>query len=260
MSELSTGPTPYPAVNAVLARLLAGVEAALGDQFVGMYLYGSLAAGDFDPQTSDVDFLVVTAERLPAAMIAALEALHAELRDSGQPWARKLEGSYVAAAALRRHEAGGPEWPTVNEGRFYQAPHGADWVIQRSTLRERGLTVAGPPLAPLIDAVGPDDLRRAVAELLRSWWARMLADPTRLRSGEYQAYAVLSMCRALHTLRHGTIASKPAAARWAQQTLDPAQAELIEEALAWRPGVEFDQLAQVLDLIRFTLTRVAGGR
>ena len=36
----------------------------------------------------------------------------------------------------------------------------------------------------------------------------------------YQAYAILSMCRVLYTLEFGTVVSKPAAARWAQGTLD----------------------------------------
>lgn len=254
MSEISTGPTPYPEVNAVLSRLVADARAALGAQFSGLYLYGSLAAGDFDPQTSDIDFVVVTAVAPDAEAVAALERLHADLRASGLRWAGKLEGTYIAAPALRHYEAGAAQWPTVNEGRFYLAPHGPDWVIQRHILREHGVTVDGPPLAPQIDPVAPDDLRQAVSALLRSWWARMLADPTRLRASDYQAYAVLSMCRALHTLRHGTIASKPAAARWAQQALDPAQAALIQDALDWRPGDDFDRLGEVLDFIRFTLT------
>ncbi len=51
-THMSTNPTPYPDVNAVLHRLLAEVQAVLGERFVGLYLYGSLAGGDFDPDTS----------------------------------------------------------------------------------------------------------------------------------------------------------------------------------------------------------------
>jgi hypothetical protein len=43
-----SSPTPYPDVNAILNVLLAAVRAILGNQFVGFYLYGSLASGDFD--------------------------------------------------------------------------------------------------------------------------------------------------------------------------------------------------------------------
>jgi hypothetical protein len=107
----------------------------------------------------------------------------------------------------------------------------------------------------MIDPVAPQDLRRAVLGYLREWWAPMLKDPARLRSREYQAYAVLTMCRALYTLEHGTVVTKDAAARWAQETLDPRWTALIERALAWPRGAQADQLNETLDLIRYTLRR-----
>src|SRR3954465_7354397 len=85
-------PTAYPEINTVLRLLLTGVQAILGDYFIGLYLHGSLASGDFDPARSDVDFVVVTAGALPDALIPALEALHRRLLDSGLSWAAKLEG------------------------------------------------------------------------------------------------------------------------------------------------------------------------
>src|SRR5687768_72198 len=56
--------TPYTDVNEILHLLLVNVKEILKDQFLGMYLYGSLSSGDFNPETSDVDFLVVTKEVL----------------------------------------------------------------------------------------------------------------------------------------------------------------------------------------------------
>ncbi len=43
MSNQNMSPTPYLEVNAVLNELLPDVQAILGDRFIGMYLYGSLA-------------------------------------------------------------------------------------------------------------------------------------------------------------------------------------------------------------------------
>ena len=60
MTKIAQPPTPYPEVNVLLFRLLKEVQEALGEQFIGMYLYGSLASGDFDEKSSDVDFVVVT--------------------------------------------------------------------------------------------------------------------------------------------------------------------------------------------------------
>jgi predicted nucleotidyltransferase len=62
--------TPNPSVNAILEVLLSGVKEVLGTRFSGLYLYGSLAGGDFDPERSDIDFLVVTDGELPGAFYA----------------------------------------------------------------------------------------------------------------------------------------------------------------------------------------------
>ncbi len=248
-----THPTLYPGVNVVLHTLLSGVRTILGDHVIGLYLYGSLASGDFDPQRSDIDFLVVTAAALPAEMIAELEAMHARLAASGPKWAAKLEGSYLPQSALRRYDPSAAPYPQINEGRFYLALHGSDWIIQRHILREHGVVVAGPAIAPLIDPVHPDDLRRAVSGILREWWAPMLSNPAWLRDGEYQAYAVLTMCRALYTLEHGSIVSKPVAACWAQKALHERWTALIEQALTWQHDVQWDHLDETLDLIRYTL-------
>jgi hypothetical protein len=169
-------------------------------------------------------------------------------------WASKLEGSYLARPALQRYDpTDGTPWPTLNEGRFYLAPHGFDWVIQRHVLREHGVVVAGPPPQTMIDAVQADELRRAVRELLQTWWAAMLDNSLRLQDSAYQAYAILSMCRVLHTLQYGAIASKPVAAQWAQQELGEPWTSIIEQALAWRYGVQLDSRQEALDLIRYTI-------
>ena len=43
MSAHLTHPTPYPDVNVVLHALLSSVQTVLGNHFIGLYLYGSLA-------------------------------------------------------------------------------------------------------------------------------------------------------------------------------------------------------------------------
>ncbi|MEW6717799.1 MAG: hypothetical protein AB1345_09875 [Chloroflexota bacterium] len=72
-----TYPTLYPEINAVLHSLLSSAQVVLGVYFTGMYLCGSLAIGDFDPQRSDVDFLAVNAGELPDKMFQALKTMRA---------------------------------------------------------------------------------------------------------------------------------------------------------------------------------------
>jgi len=249
--------SPFPEVNAILDELLTNVQSILGNHFIGMYLFGSLASGDFDPQRSDIDFVIVTADNLPAEMVSALETLHARMTASGAKWAAKLEGTYIPQGALRRYNPEDGPFPCINEGKFYMARHESHWVLARHILREQGIVIAGPGPRTLIEPVHPDDLRRAVKEFLREWWSPMLDNPVRLQSAEYQAYAVLTMCRAFYTLKNGTIASKPVAARWARETLNQRWVPLIERAWIGRqnPGVkaQADEVHETLDLIRYTL-------
>ncbi|MEK7327663.1 MAG: aminoglycoside adenylyltransferase domain-containing protein [Chloroflexota bacterium] len=254
--SILTHPTLYSDVNAVLSALLSDAQTILGERFIGLYLYGSLASGDFNPQTSDIDFVVVTADELPGETVSTLKAMHARLAASGLKGATRLEGDYIPLLALRRYDPTRASYPHLGvDGHFEVEQHGSDSVIQRHTLREQGVVVAGSSLQTLIDPVQLNDLRRAVLELLREWWLPQLHNPARLQSSEYQAYAVLTMCRALYTLQHGIVASKPVAARWAQEALDERWAGLIEQALAWRPDAQLDNLTETLDFIRHTLER-----
>jgi len=257
----TTHPTLYPDVNAVLQLLLSSVQTILGDHFIGMYLYGSLASGDFD-QSSDVDFVIVTYDEISGDLFSALQAMHARIAASDSWWATELEGSYVPQHALRRYDPTHALHPHIDRGRgesLGMKQHDSDWIIQRHILREQGLVVTGPAPHTLIDPVLPNELRRAVLEILHGWWALMLDDPARLNSRGYQSFAVLTMCRMLYTLQYGTVVSKPVAAHWAQETLAERWVPLIERAWVGRQNprseAQSEDVNGTLDLIGCTLER-----
>ena len=251
---------PYPDVNKVLNLLLAKAQDVLGEQFVGMYLYGSLSSGDFDPVSSDIDFLIVTTEMLNEKVIDALGAMHQRIWDTGLKWALKLEGSYLPHGHMPRYEKSGIAYPTVNEGKFYLGQHDRDWIIQRHIIREQGLTLAGPDPKSLIDPVSPEDIRGAVMGFLDDWWFPMLEDLHWLekRGREYHAYAILTMSRSLHALEYGTIVSKPEAANWAKLEFEGRWQRAIEQAFAMQAGQgEFDLFDEAVAFIRFAMERVS---
>ena len=210
-----SGPTPHPAVNALLAELLDGARAVLGRQFVGMMLYGSLAAGDFDA-ASDVDVLVVTEEDISSETFAALAAMHARIAQGDSPWAIQLEISYIPQAALRRHDAEHATHPRLDRGEgesLYWMQHDVDWVVQRHALREHGLVIIGPPPASLIEPVSEAELRGAMQPLLQRREQSLRDHPADLNFRGYQSYVVLTVCRMLYTLEDGTVVTKPTTAR-----------------------------------------------
>jgi hypothetical protein len=250
-----SGPTPYRDVNMLLQDFLVAVQAILAEKLLGFYLYGSLSLGDFDPGSSDVDFLIVTTEELSGKVLDTLREMHATLAANGNLYAQRLEGSYISRAALQRYDPNNARHPTIGIDREFQvARHGSNWIIERHIVREHGVIVWGPSPRSLIDPVSPHELRTAVYEALEQFWQQQLTGPEWLRPRDYQAFAVLTMCRALYTLSQGEIVSKPAAAAWALQTLDPRWRPLIERALIWRHQHDKDDLTETLAFLHFALT------
>lgn len=254
------GPTQISAVDAIVGELLRGVKNVLGPAFVGMYLEGSLASGDFDDD-SDVDFVVATLRKVSDQLFADLREMHERIATVDSRWAFVLEGSYLPLDALRRNDPANIVHPNLEWGRgehLKWAVHDETWDIHRYIVRERGINVEGPDPKGLIDPVSADDLRRAALAMLHGWAEGLLEDPSVIVSRGYQAYIVLTMCRILYTLQFGDVVSKPKATRWARQTVPDRWIALIDRAWVARhvhtgllpdPG----EIAETLDFVRYTL-------
>jgi hypothetical protein len=228
--------TPYADVNDALRDLLAGVRAALGAQFVGLYLTGSLALGDFDLATSDIDLVVVTDGALPANLIEALREMHERFAVGDSAWAGKVEAVYIPRDVLRRATPTAEGYPQVEQGRgLFVDQLESGWIVQCYILREHGVTLAGPDPRTLIDPLDSDVLRRAVLPIPVIWLGLAYHDPAWLawlRERANQAFVALTLCRLLYTLDTGGVASKPEAARWVQQMLGGPWAGLLARSLA----------------------------
>lgn len=251
--------TPYPEVNRLLDALLPRVQTILGEHFVGLYLSGSLANGDFD-RASDVDVIVVTNEEVSGGVFTALSEMHQRLATLDSWCATQLEVTYISRAALRRFDPALAWHANLDRGhaeRLKLMQYDEGWVAQCHIVREHGITVAGPDPRTLIDPVSSDDLRQAMVAILRGWATHFLHEPASLSHRGYQSYTVLSLCRILYTLHHGVIVSKPVAARWAQATLEKHWAPLIQRAWLGRqqPGwpASTEDVRETLDFIRYTL-------
>ena len=235
---------PYPELHPVLEKFVVGVQNVLKRNFVGAYLIGSLATGDFDLD-SDVDFLIVTKEELADAQLSLLKALHLEIHNFGCYPAQHLEGSYINRSLLTRTDVVGlqPLWFVDNGSTLLErSVHDNQWHV-RCILRERGITLAGPDpkalLRPVPNEALHSEMLRAI-EKLRFRFVAEIGKPLGWFNTRFgQSFAVLTCCRMLHTLQGGAVKSKLAAAQWATLSLDREWQELIRQAWAEREGVRF---------------------
>jgi hypothetical protein len=229
-------PTPYPELNTVLEALVTSVNAALDDAFVGAYLQGSFAVGDFD-RHSDVDFVIVVADELSDGQVDALQAMHARTYRLPSLWAQHLEGSYFPAAILRNNTQGKvPLWYLDHGSQSLVRSDHCNALVVRWIVRERGVVLAGPSAATLVNPISADALRQEIRATMRDWGRQILRDPESYRNRFYQTYIVLSYCRMMHDLVNGYPGSKRAGAAWARATFGPAWSALIDRAWDGRPN------------------------
>ncbi len=252
--------TVNSAVNALIGELQSSIHAIIGADLIGLYLDGSLALGDFDAD-SDIDFVAVVTDDIPrdSERFVALHAMHERITILDTPWAIQLEGSYISARGLRRHDPALTWHPNIERGRgerLKMTDHDALWVVHRQVLREHGIVLAGPHPRDLIDPVDPEQLRSAMHAGM-PWLAIFLHEPTKITSRGYQSYLVLTVCRMRYTLAHNTVVSKPVAARWAQATLGEPWSGLIARAWSGRSNpdqpVDASEISATLAFIRMTL-------
>jgi hypothetical protein len=239
-----------------LATATAAWRSALGRNLAGVYVYGSLSTGAFNQRTSDIDVLVTT--RLPtdsAAHERIAELYRAMLGWSDDHLAGRLEAVFIPVKALAG--SGIPDLAVLelhpDEG-FKIEPLGPDFVIQKHLLRTHGITLTGRDIAKIVAPVTNSELREAAIGNLRVWWLPQLEFPGRFLTRPYQAYAVLTMCRALCLQATGEVVTKPEAAAWALRAafLEPWHA-LIVSALAYPGGQQPDQRASTIEFVRFTI-------
>ena len=234
----------YPEMASVLKQFVAGVQNALGSKFLGAYLVGSLATGDFDLD-SDVDFLILTNAELSNAEVRSLQTTHIDIHALGCYPAEHLEGSYISTHLLNRTDLVGvePLWFVDNGSTSLERSiHDNRWHV-RWILRERGITIIGPDPKTLLHPIPTGALRSeavaAIQELKSRFFAEIAQPLGWLNTRFGQSFAVLTCCRMLYTCKSGTVQSKLSGVKWAEQSLDPAWCELIRKAWTERMGVRF---------------------
>lgn len=243
-------PTPYPELNRILQDFVDRVQAVLSTNFVGAYLQGSFAVGDFDLH-SDVDFIVVTEEELSPSEVHGLQEVHERIYGLDIPWAQHLEGSYFPKDVLRDYARQGEEF-------LWYLDHGSRWLLQsahcntvlvRWVVREQGVILARPAPALLVDPIPVEALREYIRATMQDWGQKIVSHSDPFNNRFYQGFIVLNYCRMLHDLHRGWPGSKLAGARWAKANLDPCWRGLIDRAWNGRPNpaVSVRQLADPHD-------------
>jgi predicted nucleotidyltransferase len=232
--------TPYPDIDGLLSDLLDRVKQILGQNLVGLYLYGSLVTGDFDPEISDMDMLAVVSSDVDEAQFERLHAMHDGLEAENPRWKDRIEVQYVSTHALQTFRTEKSQIAALSPGEpFHFKDAGSEWLINWYIIRERGQVLYGPDPRTYIPPISKGEYLQTVREHA-TMWVEWLEQP---QDQAWQAYVILTMCRILYAIRFGEQPSKREAALWMQREY-PDWAGLVRKALVWRKGERDEGPAQ----------------
>ena len=235
-----------------LDRVIAVIGEVVGDGLVALWAVGSLATGDFDERTSDVDLIGVFGasleEREAEALAGALSHGRLACPAHGLDLIAYLEAEL---GALRRT----PEYEfSLSTGRDWEDEVGrggpyAGGIPDLALARSRGVPLAGPLPAQVLAPVPAAWVGEEVVDAIR-WHKDRIHDPFHDPQG---TNAVLNACRACCFLHTGELVSKSEGALWMLRRHDE---EVVRMALASRREAASDPLdrRQVMTFLEAVLS------
>jgi predicted nucleotidyltransferase len=184
-----------------VARDLSGI---LRGNFVGFYIMGSFVMGDWDPEKSDIDFIVVTRKPLNKRESLEIRKLHQALSKSNL--GKKLDGAYTYLEQLQQKRF------EERTGSVEDHEFKADCPCHLSAdnilcLLEYGKCIQGVPIKELGLNVSEEELSQAAYDML-------LEDMAEIdRKEDFQPlYDILvDILRCIYTLETGKLPTKPRA-------------------------------------------------
>jgi predicted nucleotidyltransferase len=96
--------TSDPEIASVLGSIREAIVTVAGSSLVGLYLFGSLATGDFDATVSDIDLLAVLADAPGEQLVARLHQMQADLAQANPTWDDRSKLSTSPCRAWRPAE------------------------------------------------------------------------------------------------------------------------------------------------------------
>jgi hypothetical protein len=220
---------PVPA--SLLEALVSDIRHVLGDDCVGLYLWGSAVSGGFDPGVSDLDLVAVTSPEIGEIDLAGLERMHLDFVRRNPEWSDRLEIVYIGRATLQSFRTSAGSLAVISPGEPFHVSNErpAAWLQNWYLVRETGVKLYGVDSAAVVPQIAPSEFVAAVVRYADEVRRRTTDEP----SPRSLAYAVLTLCRALQNVRTQTYCSKQEAAAWTRERM-PEWAWLIDAALRTR--------------------------
>lgn len=131
--------------------------------------------------------------------------MHKDFVNRHKKWDDRIEVQYFSVSGLKTFKSKTSKMANISPGEpLHIINSGIDWLLNWYLVQEYGITLFGPT-PDFIDPISKEEFLNAVKDHAIKWKDYVVNTKY---SRHYQSYAILTMCRALYTLRHGEQVSK----------------------------------------------------
>lgn len=214
----------FPDLRPLLDDLRGRLRSLLSERLVGLYLFGSVATGDYVAGVSDVDLLVALRSDLDRDEARLLTSMHHELVVAHPAFDNRVEALYISVDALQSFRQRRSRIGVISPGEPLNVKEaGTDWLMNWFLVQEYGIRLLGPDPRQFIPNITVEEFVESIRDHAASWkdWIGSK------KGAQDQSYAILTMCRALYTCTRRAHVSKERAAEW-----------VASELPEWRPTIE----------------------
>jgi predicted nucleotidyltransferase len=217
-------------VTAILENIVNSYKNILDNNLIGIYIHGSLAMDCFNPDVSDIDFLVIVRETLSFNDKRKLVDILLELSKDGP-------GKGLEMSVLLEKNAKNFKHPTpyilhysnvykatyeANHSYFCEDGEDPDLAAHITVTRARGICIYGSSIEDIFSPVPRKDYLKSIYFDIADSREEILDSPM---------YIILNLCRVLYYLKEGYISSKKEGGQWACSNLPKEYVNTVEEAL-----------------------------
>ncbi|MFJ7828133.1 aminoglycoside adenylyltransferase domain-containing protein [Psychrobacillus sp. NPDC096623] len=234
-------------IRVFVFNLLTKTQIIIEDRLIGCYLHGSLAMGGFNPDSSDIDLIIITENPLTVKAMRRLAVLY--LENSNRPY--PIEVSFLNASQLDNWSFPTPYdfhyseyWRKRYEDEIKKGTalylngdekKDGDLAAHIMMLNHRGVCIAGKPIRHVFPSIPQSDFLTSILRDYEDCLNNIEHEPI---------YCILNLIRVYWYLKDENISSKQEAGKWGASHLPPKFHSLIHqvaEAYASNSNAPFDK-------------------
>jgi predicted nucleotidyltransferase len=216
----------------ILKETLTDLHSIIGRNLLGIYLYGSLAMGCYQPRTSDIDLIFITKEKMTKEdQKSILEHLKKTCSKD-----RRIELSIIDLGVVQN-----PRYPMLVNlhyeywGNVFENEEDKEILSNLYTTKKRGFRVWGAPIEDVFSSIPTRyHVKSIIEDILHT--RRYIHDGPERIGYDVTVYWILGSCRILAFIKEEKVLSKLEGGQWGLSNLPNEFHSLIKQAILCHRG------------------------